>query len=64
MSMAKLPIGGERDQILEVGGRIIFEWRNKRSTWSGAAPETRIAYRARMQELLNVLAHAGYEVRR
>lgn len=55
----------DRAQLLELGGKVIYQWRKARvAPWPKAAAETRAAYRARMQELLNGLAAAGYEVER
>jgi hypothetical protein len=66
MAMAKRGDAAEvHKQVLELGGRVIYNWRRTRKVpWEQAADETRSAYRARMQELLNALAVAGYEVRR
>lgn len=55
----------DQARILELGGKVIFEWRKTRAApWTKASGETRAAYRARMQELLNELAAAGYTVER
>ncbi|MBX7201131.1 MAG: hypothetical protein K1X51_17315 [Rhodospirillaceae bacterium] len=53
-------------ELLEIGGKAIYEFRShpRKAPWDKAADETRAAYRARMQELLNVLATEGYKVRR
>lgn len=52
--------------ILEIGGRAIYEFRAhpKRAPWDKAAAETRASYRARMQELVNALSAAGYAIAR
>jgi len=52
--------------LLEIGGKAIYEFRShpRKAPWDKAADETRAAYRARMQELLNALATEGYKVRR
>jgi hypothetical protein len=46
---------------LEIGGSAIYEFRAhpRRAPWDKAAAETRAAYRARMQELVNALGSAG-----
>lgn len=46
---------------LEIGGKAIYEFRAhpRRAPWDKAAAETRAAYRARMQELVNALGSAG-----
>lgn len=57
------PAGEAR--LLELGAQTIYDWSSKRrQPWSGAADETRAAYRTRMRELLNELARAGYEIKR
>lgn len=50
--------------VLEIGGRAIYEFRAhpRRAPWEKAAAETRASYRARMQELVNTLARAGYAI--
>lgn len=52
--------------VLEVGGRAIYEFRAhpRRAPWDKAAAETRASYRARMQELVNALSGAGYAIQR
>ncbi len=49
--------------VLEVGGRAIYEMRPRKVRWDLAAAETRSAYRARMQELMNELATSGYVIK-
>lgn len=56
--------GADIDRILEIGGRAIYEFRDRENAWGKAAGETRASYRARMRELLNELASAGYKVTR
>lgn len=52
--------------LLEIGGKAIYEFRShpRKAPWDKAADETRAAYRARMQELMNALAVEGYKIRR
>ncbi|MBL8706685.1 MAG: hypothetical protein JNM30_17670 [Rhodospirillales bacterium] len=52
--------------VLEVGGRAIYEFRAhpRRAPWDSAAAETRASYRARMQELVNALSSAGFSIQR
>lgn len=52
--------------VLELGGRIIYEFRAhpKRAPWETASPDTRAAYRSRMQEIVNALSSAGYDIER
>lgn len=52
--------------ILEIGGKAIYELRPhpRKALWADAAAETRAAYRAQMQEVLNELKRHGFKVRR
>jgi hypothetical protein len=49
--------------VLEVGGRAIYEFRAhpRRAPWDHAAAKP-ASYRARMQELVNALSSAGYAI--
>ena len=50
--------------VYEIGGKAIYEFRGhpKRTPWEKTVAETRASYRARMQELINELASAGYTI--
>jgi len=56
--------GRKTSDALEVGAQAIYRFRSHpgKARWEKAAAETRAAYRARMQELVNELAAAGYEI--
>lgn len=59
-------VGPDAEAVKETGGRAIYEFRAhpRKQPWEKAADETRASYRARMQELANALAAAGFVIRR
>lgn len=52
--------------VKEIGGRAVYDLRShpRKAPWEMAADETRAAYRARFQEIVNALAVEGYVIRR
>lgn len=48
----------------EIGAKAIYEFRShpRKAPWDLAAAETRAAYNARMQELINALSMQGYAI--
>lgn len=59
---ARDTVKGPDAESIEVGARAIYNFRSRKARWDQAAAETRSAYRARMQELLNELAMHGFVV--
>lgn len=56
----------QRKRILEIGGLTIYEMRGhpKRKPWDQVGRDTQQAYRNRMQELVNALNGAGFDIER
>lgn len=53
----------DRERILDIGAQAIYGWRKGRGTpWASSDHQTRSAYRAQMQEMLNELAAKGFVI--
>jgi hypothetical protein len=61
--MAK-PAKRKQADLFEVGAEVIYSFKPDptKNAWKDAAAETRSSYRARMQELVNELTVAGFEI--
>lgn len=63
---AKARSAGTKSDLLEIGAKVVYGFKRDpgKRPWETTAKETRAAYRARIQELLNELAAEGFVVGR
>ena len=50
----------EKQKLLNIGGELIYGFRDSGYPWDKVAAETRASYRTRMQEILNEISRLGY----